>query len=213
MICISIADVTAPEARKIIDENELCEVRIDKLKLGSDDIKSVFSKKGKTIATYRPSEGLDESVRIESLMLAIQSGAAYVDIEVETDDLFKSEIVKAAKKHGCKVIASYHDFVKTPVMRELEQILAWCLESSPDIAKIACQVNSVEDNARLLSIYSLNRNVISIGMGELGKITRIAATLLGAPFTYAAIDTSKKTAPGQIDTVTLKKIISMISEA
>ncbi|HPS57581.1 MAG TPA: type I 3-dehydroquinate dehydratase [Spirochaetota bacterium] len=213
MICISIADVTAAEAKKIISENELCEVRIDKLKLTSDDIKSLFSIKGKSIATYRPSESLSESARIESLILAIESGAAYVDIEVETDDLFKSEIIKTAKKHGCRVITSYHNFVKTPVMRELEQILAWCLESSPDIAKIACQVNSIEDNARLLSIYSLNKNVISIGMGELGKITRIAATLLGAPFTYAAIDSSRKTAPGQIDTASLKKIINMISEA
>lgn len=213
MICISIADVTASEAKKIIDENELCEVRIDKLRLSSDDITSLFSAKGKTIATYRPSEDLAESTRIGALLLAIRSGAAYVDIEVETGDIFKSEILKAARKHGCRVITSYHDFVKTPVMRELEQILNWCLESSPDIAKIACQVNSIEDNARLLSVYSLNKNVISIGMGELGKITRIAAPLLGAPFTYAAIDTSRKTAPGQIDTVTLKKIISMISEA
>lgn len=213
MICISIADVTADEAKKLINENELCEVRMDKLTLTSDDITSLFSAKGKTIATYRPSEGLSESARIASLALAIQSGAAYVDIEVETDELYKTELVRQAKKHGCRVIVSYHDFIKTPVMRELEQILSWCLESSPDIAKIACQVNSIEDNARLLSIYSLNKNVISIGMGELGKITRIAATLLGAPFTYAAIDSSRKTAPGQIDTASLKKIISMISEA
>jgi 3-dehydroquinate dehydratase-1 len=213
MICVSIADVTAAEAKKIVDENELCEVRIDKLKLGSDDIKSIFSVKGKTIATYRPSEGVSESTRIGTLLLAIRSGAAYVDIEVETGDLFKDEIIKAARKHGCRVITSYHDFVKTPVMRELEQVLNWCLESSPDIAKIACQVNSIEDNARLLSIYSFNKNVISIGMGELGKITRVAAVLLGAPFTYAAIDAGRKTAPGQIDLVTLKKIVSMISEA
>lgn len=213
MICVSITDVSSAEAAKIISENELCEVRIDKLRLGSDDIKPLFSMKGKTIATYRPSEGLKESARIEALLLAIQSGAAFVDIEVETDDLYKSEIIKSAKKHGCRVIASYHDFVKTPVMRELEQILNWCFESGADIAKIACQVNSIEDNARLLSIYSLNKNVISIGMGELGRITRIAATLLGAPFTYAAIDSSRKTAPGQIDIASLKKIISMISEA
>ena len=213
MICVSIADVNAVEAKKIITENELCEVRMDKLKLGSDDIKSLFSTKGKTIATFRPSEDIDESARIESLILAIQSGAAYIDIEVETDDLFKSEIIQAAQKHKCSVIASYHDFTKTPVMRELEQILTWCFECGADIAKIACRVNSVEDNARLLSIYSLNKNVISIGMGELGKITRIAATLLGAPFTYAAIDSTRKTAPGQIDTVSLKKIISMIADA
>jgi 3-dehydroquinate dehydratase-1 len=47
-------------------------------------------------------------------------------------------------------------------------------------------------------------------MGNLGKITRIASLLLGADFTYASIDDSKKTAPGQIDLKKLKEILEMI---
>lgn len=213
MICVSIADVSIKEAEKIITENELSEVRLDRLKAGNDEIKSIFSSKGKTIATYRPVEGLDEESRKNALILAIESGASYVDVEVEASDSFKADIIAAARKNKCMVIVSYHDFTKTPVMRELEQVLTWCYESGADIAKVACRVNSVEDNARLLSVYSMNRNVISIGMGELGRITRIAATLLGAPFTYASIDRERITAPGQMDSASLKNIIRMISEA
>lgn len=213
MICVSIADVSIKEAEKIITENELSEVRLDRLKAGNDEIKSIFSSKGKTIATYRPVEGLDEESRKNALILAIESGASYVDVEVEASDSFKADIIAAAGKNKCMVIVSYHDFTKTPVMRELEQVLTWCYESGADIAKVACRVNSVEDNARLLSVYSMNRNVISIGMGELGRITRIAATLLGAPFTYASIDRERITAPGQMDSASLKNIIRMISEA
>jgi len=71
-------------------------------------------------------------------------------------------------------------------------------------------VDSIEGCSRLLSLYSYGNPIISIGMGHEGKITRIAATLLGAPFTYASIDDSKKTAPGQFDSEKLKTIIDMI---
>jgi len=213
MICVSIADVSVNEATQIINENELSEVRMDRLNACMDDIKSLFSLKGKTIATYRPVDGLDEETRKKALILAIESGASYVDVEVEAADDFKADIIAAARRKNCSVIVSYHDFTKTPVMRELEQVLNWCYESGADIAKVACRVNSIEDNAKLLSVYSMNKNVISIGMGELGRITRIAAPLLGAPFTYASINRERRTAPGQIDSESLKNIIRMISEA
>ena len=98
-------------------------------------------------------------------------------------------------------------------MRELEQILTWCFESKADIAKIACKAHSPEDAARLLALYSFGRPLISIGMGDAGKITRIAAPLLGAPFTYASAEDAKKTAPGQIEAEKIDTIIKMIKEA
>ncbi len=48
------------------------------------------------------------------------------------------------------------------------------------------------------------------GMGKDGRITRIAAPLLGAPFTYASLDNTRETASGQLDSRTLKQIIDMI---
>jgi len=210
MICVSIADLSVSEAIKIIESNELSEVRLDKIKFSSGDIQKMFSLKNKTIATYRPTEQVTDDERKKALIDAVNAGASYVDIEVENSDDFKSEIIQAAKLKKCKTIVSYHNYTKTPVISELEEIMKWCFESKGDIAKIACHVDSVESCSRLLSLYSYGNPVISIGMGHEGKITRIAATLLGAPFTYASIDDSKKTAPGQFDSEKLKTIIDMI---
>lgn len=209
MICISIADVTVDEACRIIRENELSEVRLDRIKFAESDLEKIFGS-GKTVATFRPVEGIDDNTRKEILKSAIKYGSSYVDIEVENSDSFKSGLKDAASITGCKTIVSYHDYNKTPVMRELEQILAWCFEGGADMAKIACQVNSMGDAARLLSLYSLGKPVISIGMGEGGRITRVAAPLLGAPFTYASLDPERETAPGQIDATSLAKIIDLI---
>jgi len=209
MICVSIADVTIDEAIDIIKGNELSEIRLDRLVFSKDDIARLFSHNN-TIATYRPAAGVAESERKELLIAAINAGARYVDIEVESADDFKDDIIDVAVSKNCKVIISYHDFNKTPLANELEEIVKWCFDSKCDIAKICCQANSSEECARLLSLYSYGYPIISIGMGEIGKITRIASLLLGAPFTYASIDADKKTAPGQIDSKKFKEILDMI---
>ena len=210
MICVSIADVSAAEATEMLKSLKLAELRLDRIQCTYDDFDSFFSGNAETIATCRPALGQNEDKRKDTLIQAIEKGASMIDIEVECSDHFKEEVIKAARKHSCKVIISYHNYEKTPVMRELEQILHWCFESGADIAKIACHADSAEDSARLLALYSYGRPLVSIGMGEAGKITRIAAPLLGAPFTYASAGESNKTAPGQFEHKKLEEIISMI---
>lgn len=213
MVCLSIADVSADEAMNILAKVNLAELRMDRIDFDKKNIGRLFSSKAKTIVTCRVNEKINEDERRNIIIEAIENGASMVDIEVENSDDFKNEIIKTAKKNKCTVIVSYHDFDKTPVMRELEQILTWCFESGADIAKIACRANNVEDAARLLALYSFGKPIISIGMGDAGKITRIAAPLLGAPFTYASAEDAKKTAPGQIEADKLEAIIKMIKEA
>lgn len=210
MICMSIADVSVQETLKIIESTELSEVRLDRIKFTGADISKIFSSENKTIATFRPVDSVSEEERKSILIQAVNAGAAYIDIEVENNDDFKKSIIETAVLKKCKIIMSYHNYDKTPAMRELELIMNWCCEDKVDIVKIACQVNSSEDCSRLLSLYSYEKPVISIGMGERGKITRIAAVLLGAPFTYASLDASRKTAPGQFEYDRLKTIIDMI---
>jgi len=44
-------------------------------------------------------------------------------------------------------------------------------------------------------------------MGQKGKITRVAAPLLGAPFAYASFKPGSETAEGQLDRKSLKTIL------
>jgi len=54
--------------------------------------------------------------------------------------------------------------------------------------------------------------MVIIGMGEQGVISRIAAPMLGAEFTFAAAGVGQETAPGQISKDKLLSIIRQIQE-
>ena len=54
--------------------------------------------------------------------------------------------------------------------------------------------------------------MVIIGMGEQGVISRVAAPLLGAEFTFAAAETGQETAPGQISKDKLLSIIRQIQD-
>jgi 3-dehydroquinate dehydratase-1 len=138
-----------------------------------------------------------------------------VDIEIEAGAAYKKEIMQTARLRECQVILSYHNFENTPSKKQLGTIIEQCFSQGADIAKIACRVHSETDSARILSLYDYpgqlhKGKITAIGMGEKGKITRLAAPLLGAPFTYASQSTGKETAPGQLDKDTLAKILDLM---
>jgi 3-dehydroquinate dehydratase I len=185
MICISIGNTDFNTALEKARSEELIELRLDLLKLTDEQVSTICSQSSQTIIAYHPGK-VSDSERLKKLKSAILAGAEFVDAEWDADEEFLGEIVPFARGHDCRVIISYLDENITPVKRELEHIVKECSMSGADIVKIVCRVNSVADNARLLSLYSLGKNIIALGLGNLGKITRIAAPFAGAEFTYAS---------------------------
>ncbi|MBN2121836.1 type I 3-dehydroquinate dehydratase [Candidatus Micrarchaeota archaeon] len=153
---------------------------------------------------------LDDSLRKELLLAAIDSGAAYVDLEVEMAEGMRKEIADRAKERGCKLIVSFHDFSGTPKREELGKIVERCFSCGADVAKIACMVDSQQDNARLLGLLGEWKGLIVIGMGKKGRSTRVLAPLLGAEFTFASL--GGKTAPGQMELGKMREIIERIED-
>jgi len=150
----------------------------------------------KSIATCR--RGKDDDHRLALLKLAIESGAGYVDIEYESDVTFRTELVNYAHSHNVLVIISYHNFKNTPSIEELNDIIDRSFIWGADRAKITTTATIRADCARVMSLYEKHENLIAFCMGEIGTITRVAAPLLGAEFTYAAISKALATAPGQL---------------
>jgi 3-dehydroquinate dehydratase type I len=209
MICISIGNIgMIAEANSI--QPELIEIRYDLLDVKPTDIAGVLNENIKQIATCRPGK-VSEEQRKNLLKSAIDLGAAYVDVELESSDKFIADIVAYAGERDCDIIVSYHNYDFTPGVEELNIILASCYEKGGDIAKLACMVNSEKDIARLLSLYGADGRKVILGMGDLGKITRIVASEIGAEFTFASIDANETTAPGQLtykEFQSLKKIVN-----
>ncbi|MDD4526886.1 MAG: type I 3-dehydroquinate dehydratase [Candidatus Margulisbacteria bacterium] len=209
MNCLSIAFESVDKSIEAIKGFEIVEYRLDKIKFAGR-MKDLFAVKAMTVATYQPVAGVEDEVRINALKQAIDAGANYIDIEIENSESYKAELINYARAKATKIIISYHDYVKTPLIRELEQLMTWASEYNPDIIKIACMVTDRKDSARLMSLYDSELNLIVIGMGELGRITRIASVLLGAPFTFVAFDKESKTADGQLSAEQLADILVRI---
>ena len=196
-ICVSIGKGDFEQCLNIINENNLAELRLDMLNLSNNEINRLIKSDCRIIATFRPGNG-DSSKSKESLLNAIRCGADYVDIEKEANEEYFNDIYSEAKKNNCKLIVSYHNYKHTPDIDKLNSIIASCKKLNADLVKIATFINCPADLSRLLSLYEKHDNIIAVGMGELGKISRIAAAELGSAFTYASPDDSFKTASGQL---------------
>jgi 3-dehydroquinate dehydratase-1 len=211
MICASISEKNVEKCIESLGRVDMAEIRIDLSGLKNDEIKRVFSSGKKLIATCRPGKINDED-RKDMLKIAVESGATYVDIEYEAPPEFKNDLIDFAHKHECDVIISYHNYDRTPELEELEKIVNDIYAQGADLAKIATHVNMNRDNSKILSLYKAPGRLVAVGMGDLGRISRVVAPFLGAEFTYASLNDSSTTAPGQISYEKLNQFIRDIQE-
>ena len=211
MICVAISDKDPDKCLSLLDQVEMAEIRLDLTGYDVQKVKKVFAHPTPTIATCRP-DNLDSEQQINLLTTAIMAGASYVDIEIEAPRSQQENLIKLAREHRCKVIISYHNFQETPGLRDLFRIVDRCYELGADVAKVATLAKSNKDCVHLLSLYSADKPLVALGMGKEGKITRILAPLLGAEFTFAAMDEGEATAPGQINYSRLKSILELLEK-
>ncbi len=129
--------------------------------------------------------------------------ADYVDIELQTDEKCRSNVIGAAKS----TIISFHDFVRTPPIKELLKIVRAQKELG-NIAKFAVMPQNMQDTLNVLEVVNQMDNTIGIAMGEMGCYTRVVAPLLGSPITYASLKGGS--APGQLDIQETKEIIDRL---
>jgi 3-dehydroquinate dehydratase-1 len=86
-----------------------------------------------------------------------------------------------------------------------------CYERGGAVAKIATRVQGRQDLLNLLSLYEMPGRKVVLGMGTLGRITRVVGPYLGAEFTFASPGTSDETAPGQLSAEQLIAIYKVIN--
>lgn len=210
MICVSLSGLKTAEILNEIKELSMAELRLDLMDNSLADIEKIFRSHANLIATCRPNK-LSDQERRKRLSAAIAGGAAYVDIENEAAQEWKSEIKEMAHQNRAKVIISSHNFEETPASTELISLVHAMQSQGADLVKLACQCNSKEDSARILSLYAHFTKLIAIGMGPLGIVTRIAAPFLGAPFTFAA-GKAGITAPGQLPYHEMQQIFQIMNK-
>jgi 3-dehydroquinate dehydratase-1 len=209
MICVSLGNISFDQAAKIAAEEEMIEIRADLLLFTDDQFRGLLRISKKSIFTCRPGV-YSETKRKELFELAIDEGASFIDLEVESPKEFLSEIKKSLEISDTQLIISYHNFENTPSFKELSEILTSCYNSGAVLAKLATAVLHEDDLKTMFSLYSIPGRKVLIGMGVKGIITRIAAIFMGAEFSFASPNDFEKTAPGQLSVDEMKEILNIL---
>lgn len=154
----------------------------------------------------------EHASQIQSLV-AQSELADLIDIELMDEDgsidrEFLRGLIDEIHGYGCKVILSHHDFEKMPQPAELVGIVKTMAELGADIYKVAAMAFTKEDSENILKATAfLNKKnvgpIITIAMGEWGKLARVAAGRYGSCITFAS--GSRQSAPGQVDVHTMEK--------
>jgi len=211
VICVSLAEPSFRKCLNALRGLPMAEIRLDITPLKPEEIAALFACPLPLVATFRPGKRSDNDRRA-ALHAAIAAGAAFVDIEADARPAYRMELIRTAREHGCRVILSSHSDRLPPGAGELARTRERFFRLGADVVKVVHCVRSAADCVRLLSLYETPRRnkVIALGTGREGVVTRVAAPLLGAPFTYASLRPGRETAEGQLDWRTLAKILDLI---
>jgi len=218
-ICASVigsnVDVmTAGVARAIEKRADIVELRLDGLrrragweKLLKVDMPLILTNRAEREGGHFKGE---ERTRVDHLLKGIDEGVACVDIELSTSKSLLDEVIKTAKAHGTSLLMTHHDFKATPPIATLTNIAERMADAGCDIAKIVTFAKTHRDALMVLDFLtqvpdSVAVPVIAFAMGDAGRLSRIAAPLLGSPVVYAAAD--EPTAPGQFDVETTRRLL------
>lgn len=173
--------------------------------------------------TFRTAkEGGEKEIETEAYVKlnkqAVETGLIdLVDVEAFTGDAAVKEIIEAAHKGGVFVVASNHDFHKTPEKEELVSRLRKMQDLGADIPKIAVMPQNKKDVLTLLSATEemateyADRPIITMSMSATGLISRLCGEVFGSALTFGAV--GKVSAPGQMNAADLNQILKLIHES
>jgi len=142
------------------------------------------------------------------LFKAVLEFADGIDIEIGSYSIKKS-IIEFAHKKNKFVIVSYHNFNLTPPKKFLNSIINKAIKDKPDFIKLSVKSNTLKDVLLLaeITLQNCKKNIITVSMGQYGRISRLLFPIFGSKFTYAFLD--KSHAPGQIKASILKNMFEV----
>jgi 3-dehydroquinate dehydratase-1 len=232
LVCVPIVEHTREEiltkAREMVaGQAEMIEWRVDAFDKADDlnEIRQVLAdlepvvKDTILVYTFRSkNQGGLRSLSQEQIydiheVAAENHVVDFVDVEFFEAKNAPREIRKLQEK-GVHVIASHHDFEQTPGADIIEMLLDRMRGSEADIVKLAVMPKDVEDVLTLLQETVRFRRefpevpIITMSMGPMGCISRVAGEMFGSCVTFGAFD--KASAPGQLPMKELEEVLSIL---
>ncbi len=174
------------------------------------------------LVTFRTKqEGGEQEISAEDyeefLGEVLASGQAdLVDVELFMGTELLERMAERAHERGVKVVASSHDFEKTPNVGEMVDRLRIMQKAGADLLKIAVMPRDPGDVLTLLAATWQMREcyatqpVIAMAMGGKGVISRLAGEIFGSALTFGSV--GRASAPGQVEVEQLREVLGLLHE-
>lgn len=209
-------------AREVADFVELrfdC-LAAEQLTVALDRLDALIERAGcPVVITFRPAEeggrrSLDARERVqfwfalrERLSERDAGQEVYADVEL---GLFESPHGEEIRRLAgvAELICSQHDFEDVPA--DLESIYERMTATPARIFKLAARARDATDCLPLLKLLvrarGEGRELIAVAMGEAGAFLRVLGPSRGSFLTYASLDESGATAPGQLEAREMRRL-------
>jgi 3-dehydroquinate dehydratase-1 len=191
--------ITGPgfiECRRQLKEVKNAELRLDKIRLSEKELRRLWPLSDSWMVTVRDAF-LSQKGWKELLQACMSLGPDYVDLDSEIREHDLKALMQLAADTKIRLILSYHDYERTPSYEDLQAKAVSLFERGAHVVKLACMANNYDDNLTLLRLYAEFNHIITIGMGEKGRVSRLNALYFGEMISYAASSQAEAAAPGQ----------------
>ncbi len=230
-LCEADAAALLEQARTLSAcEADLIEWRVDALDGAKDtavilallpDIRAALGQKPLLVTCRTTRDGGEgpADARYAALGKALcESGQAdLLDIELSAGSDTVHELVAAAHTNHVAALISWHNFSATPPQSEMIDRLRRMQALGADIIKLAVMPRCRADVAALLGAtaeiadHHPETPIISMSMGQMGLISRLAGEAFGSCATFAAA--GRVSAPGQPSLEAARALLSALHES
>lgn len=175
------------------------------------------------LVTFRTGkEGGEQEISAEAyerfLNRVLDTGKAdLIDIELFMGEELLAQTAASAREKGVKVVASSHDFQKTPEEEEILHRLIRMQELGADLLKIAVMPQNPGDVLRLLyATWEMKEHhaaqpLITMAMGGMGILSRLSGEVFGSCLTFGSA--GQASAPGQMGVEELKTMLGILHKS
>ncbi len=147
--------------------------------------------------------------RRKEVLMSLLPSASLVDLEVRSLTGLQ-DVAACARKNGIGIIASFHDFEKTPVTSRMRDVIRRAKDAGANVVKIATRTTTPKDVARLLDLWDGCPLPLAImGMGPLGMSSRLLFANCGSVLNYGWLH--RPNVPGQWSAAELRDLTTKIT--
>lgn len=146
------------------------------------------------------------AARRRGIFADLLPAADLVDIELRSLASLAG-VVDSARSRRIRLVASFHDFKKTPASGRLRDLSMQARDAGADIFKIATRTECPADVCRLMDLFQSSPLPVAVmGMGPLGFGSRVLFAQCGSVLNYGWLH--RPNVSGQWPAVELKRVLT-----